>query len=166
VVRYNKWRDAFVGNGGTALVAITFADGLQFYGNVAWNFQVGDAAVGFAGYSSSHNRIYNNTFVGAVGYNAGTAFGSGTDNVVRNNLFVNCGLVSLAGTHDFNAFSDGNSRDEANAQINVPTSLGFRLSSETTPGASVVAPFDTDMLGVIRGTDGVVSRGAFEFAAH
>jgi hypothetical protein len=82
ILRYNNFRNAFINGGGTALVAITYADGLQFYGNVCSNYRVGDATVGFAGYHSSHNRVYNNTFVdGTRSYNSGTAWGSGTDNV-------------------------------------------------------------------------------------
>jgi hypothetical protein len=168
VIRYNKWKNAFMGNGGTALVAITHADGLQFYGNVVWNFNVSDGAIGFNGYSSSRNRVHNNTFIGGVGYNSGTAWGSGSDNLTYNNLFINCKTVGLAGTHDYNGFSDSNSRGEANAQLNIPTSIfanygdeNFRLASDTSSGKSLPAPFDKDMLGNNRGAS--PSRGAFEF---
>ncbi|MGE0786629.1 MAG: hypothetical protein AB7S26_13240 [Sandaracinaceae bacterium] len=92
VIRYNQFRNAFItGGGGTALVAITQADGLRFYGNVSYDFRVGDGAVGFDGYSSSHNRIHHNTFVHNRGYNAGFVFGSGTDNLAYNNLWVDGG---------------------------------------------------------------------------
>ena len=172
VIRYNQWKNAFIGNGGTALVAITQADGLQFYGNVASNFDVGDGAIGFNGYSSSRNRVYNNTFIGGVGWNSGTAWGSGSDNLVYNNLFINCTNVNLAGTRDYNGFSDGNARGEAHAQINVPTSVfvnyangDFSLKAESAPGLALAAPFDFDMGGNKRGADGVVSRGAYEFNA-
>jgi hypothetical protein len=172
IIRYNKWKNAFVGNGGTALVAITHANGLQFYGNVVSNFDVGDGAIGFNGYSSSGNRVYNNTFIGGVGWNSGTAWGSGTDNQVYNNLFINCKTVNLAGTHDYNAFSDTNARGEPNAQIGVPTLIfvdyangDFRLKSETASGRALVSPFDFDMLGTKRGANGVVSRGAYQYNA-
>jgi hypothetical protein len=171
VIRYNRWRNEFIGNGGTALVAITDADGLQFYGNVLSHFQVGDASVGFAGYASSGNRVYNNTFVDSVGYNAGTAWGDGTDNLEFNNLFINCPTVSLAGEHDDNAFSDGDARGEANAQVNTPTSVfadyagqDFRLASPTLPGSPLAAPYDADLLGTMRGADGAWDRGAYEYA--
>ena len=171
VIRYNHWRNAFLSGGGTALVAITYADGMQFYGNVAQNFQVGDGAVGFNGYYSSRNRVYNNTFVGGKAA-SGTAWGSGSDNLVFNNLWVGCAQVGIEGTHDYNAFSDGNSRGEANAQVNVPTSIflnysggDLRLATDTAPGISVSAIFGTDLTGRSRGSDGKVSRGAYDFVS-
>jgi hypothetical protein len=172
IVRYNILKDAYIGGGGTALVAITYADGLQFYGNIAYNFQVGDASVGFDGYTSSHNRIYNNTFItGGQGGNAGMRWGAGTDNLTYNNLFINCTAVAIEGTHDYNGFSDSDSRGEAHAQINVPTSIfanynshDYRLVAGTSPGTSLASPFNVDRSGLMRGADGVWDRGAFEFA--
>ena len=173
VIRYNQWKNAYVGpNGGTALVAITQADGLQFYGNVVWNFNSSDAAIGYNGYSSSRNRVYNNTFIGGTGYNSGTASGSGTDNLVYNNLYINNRTVNLAGTHDYNSFSDSNGRGEPNAQVNVPTTMfadyanaNFRPTVETARGIALPAPFDRDPLGLVRGADGSYTRGAYEFTA-
>ncbi len=168
IVRYNHWRDAFLGpgGGGTALVAITQADGLEFYGNVAHDFAVGDGAIGFDGFSSSGNRVYNNTFVNNLGFNAGTAFGAGTDNLVYNNLWVNAGTVNLAGTHDFNAFGDDDARGEPNAQTNVSSAIfvdaaggDFHLSANTSPGTPLEDPYDVDPDGEPRVT---WSRGAFE----
>jgi hypothetical protein len=171
VIRYNHWRNAFLSGGGTALVAITYADGMQFYGNVAQNFQVGDGAVGFNGYYSSRNRVYNNTFVGGKAA-SGTAWGSGSDNLVFNNLWVGCAQVGIEGTHDYNAFSDGNNRGEANAQVNVPTSIfvnyaggDLRLASDTAPGTSVSSVFGVDLTGRLRSADGKVSRGAYDFVS-
>jgi len=172
IIRYNRFKNAFVGEGGggTAIVAITYADGLQFYGNTVWNFAVGDASIGYAGYYSSHNRVYGNTFVDSVGYNSGTAFGSGTDNVVYNNLWVNCPTINIDGTHDYNGFSDSNARGESNAQTNVPMSIfssyagkDFMLTSPTKPGIALTPPYDQDMLGNVRGADGVWDRGAIEY---
>jgi hypothetical protein len=174
VVRYNKWRDEYVGYGGTALVAITnpnneTANGLSFYGNTVWDFEVGDAAVGFNGYTSSNNKVHNNTFIRGVGYNSGTAWGSGTNNLVYNNLFINCKNVSLQGTHNYNGFSDSNARSESNAQVNVPTSIftnysgnDFTLKSGTTAGMTLSSPYNIDPRNVTRGTDGTWDKGAFE----
>jgi hypothetical protein len=171
VIRYNQWRNAYLSGGGTALVAITYADGLQFYGNVVQNFQVGDGAVGFNGYYSSRNRVYNNTFVGGRAA-SGTAWGSGSDNLVFNNLWVGCAQVGIEGTHDYNAFSDSNSRGEANAQVNVPTSIfvnyaggDLRLASDTAPGTLLSAVFNSDPTGRLRSADGKVSRGAYDFVS-
>jgi hypothetical protein len=174
VVRFNHFRNAYVDNGakngGTALVAITYAGGLQFYGNVAQNFATGDGAVGFSLYTSSHNRVHHNTFIDGIGWNSGVSWGSGTDNLVYNNIFVGCSTVNLAGTHDYNAFDDANARGEAHAQTDLPKSIftsyanaDFRLAFETAPGLALPAPFDVDRFGHKRGAGGIVSRGAFEF---
>jgi hypothetical protein len=170
IIRFNRWRNAFIGYGGTALVAITQSNGLQFYGNIVSNFEVGDGAIGFDGYSSSRNRVYNNTFIGGVGYNSGTAWGSGTDNLVHNNLFINCKTVNLAGTHDYNGFSDSNSRGELHAQINVPTSIfvdyvggDFRLKSPTVTGMTLPSPYNVDLLGTTRGIMEGWSIGAYQY---
>ncbi|MGZ3797636.1 MAG: hypothetical protein ACXVB1_14790 [Pseudobdellovibrionaceae bacterium] len=180
IIRYNQFKEEFIGDGGTALVAITDGgDGLQFYGNVADHFQVGDASVGFdgygKGYTSNHNRVYNNTFANSVGYNAGTAWGGGVDNLVYNNLFINCPIVSfdslgLGSADDYNGFSDSNARGEMNAVINIPTSVfsnysggDYRLASAVGPGYALAAPYNVDMLGVLRGASGMWDLGAFEY---
>ncbi len=169
IVRHNRWRNAFLGPGGlgTALVAITQADGLQFYGNVAWDFAVGDGAIGFDGFASSGNRVHHNTFVGNMGFNAGTAFGDGTDNLVYNNLWVDAGTVNLAGLHDFNGFGDDSDRGEANAQLGVTRSIfvdpdagDFHLVRNTAPGMPLGRPWDVDADGDPRTTP---SRGAYEY---
>ena len=174
IIRYNKWKNAYTGpgGGGTALVAITQADGLQFYGNVVWDFNVGDGSIGFDGYSTSNNRVYNNTFIRGTGFNSGMRRGSGTDNLVYNNLFINCTNVAIEGTHDYNSFSNSSSRGEANAQVNVPTSIfvnyaanDFRLAAETRAGLTLADPYNKDMLGGVRGSDSIFSRGAYEFVA-
>jgi hypothetical protein len=172
VIRYNQWKNAFTSGGGTALVAITYADGLQFYGNVVANFMVGDGVVGFNGYYSSHNRVYNNTIIDGLGA-CGTPWGSGTDNLVYNNLFINCRTVNIEGTNDYNGFSDSNGHGEAHAQVNIPTSIfanysggNFKLATETRAGMLLGPPFNKDLLGNTRGADGTTSLGAFEFSAN
>ncbi len=178
IIRYNQWRDEYVGYGGTALVAITdpnneTANGLSFYGNTVWDFEVGDAAIGFNGYSSNNNKVYNNTFIRGVGYNSGTAWGSGTNNLVYNNLYINCRTVNLDGAHDYNGFSDSNARSESHAQINIPTSIltnysgnDFTLKSGTTAGMALSSPYNFDVKGMTRGTDKVWDRGAFEYGGQ
>lgn len=174
ILRYNHWRNSFVvGEGGTALVAITQANGLHFYGNIADNFFVGDGAVGYNGYSTSNNRVYNNTFVRGIGYNSGMAWGSGTNNIVQNNVFIDCRSVWIEGSHDYNTFTDSSSRGEANAQTNVSSSIftnfaagDLRLRSETSAGVALASPFNKDLRGNVRGADGVFSRGALEYSSN
>jgi hypothetical protein len=170
VIRYNKFKNAYLEGGGTALVAITYADGLQFYGNIVSNFSVGDGAVGFNGYYSSRNRVYNNTFVNGLAA-SGVAWGSGTDNQVYNNLFVNCKSVGLEGSHDYNQFINaGDAHGEPNGRsaasgdpfVNA-AGFDFRLKAATAPGLALSAPFNKDMNDAMRGADGVWDRGAFEY---
>lgn len=171
-VRYNVVRN-FIG---TAVVSFTQNDGFEIYGNVLWNCETGDGSFGFNGNSSSNNKIYNNTIVDAKGYNSGVAFGSGANNLVYNNLWINdmtypTSVGFLGGcTHDYNAFSDGDNRGEAHAQINVPTSVfvnysgqNFRLASATAAGSPLASAYNSDMLGSTRGVDGVWDRGAYEY---
>lgn len=172
VVRYNRFKDAYLDGGGTALVAITYADGLQFYGNVLSNFAVGDAAVGFAGGYSSRNRVYNNT-IKDCHTAGGTAWGTGSDNQVYNNIFVNCARAGLQGTHDYNTFINagdahgephGTSASSGDPFVNA-AGFDFRLKAATAPGLALPTPFNKDPNGAVRGADGAWDRGAYEYAA-
>lgn len=166
VIRYNK----FVRVAGTAIIALTGGGGFKFYGNTVKDCNTSDGVIGFAGRSTSNNKVYNNTIVGGTGYNAGTAWGSGTGNETYNNIWVNNSALSLASPHNYNVFHDGNNRGEANAQLNFSsanfsnyTAGDFRLRSATISGIALAAPYNTDMLGVVRGAGGTFDRGAFEF---
>lgn len=166
VIRYNK----FVRVAGTAVIALTGGGGFKFYGNTVKDCNTSDGVIGFAGRSTSNNKVYNNTIVGGTGYNAGTAWGSGTGNETYNNIFVNNNALSLATPHNYNVFHDGNARGEANAQLNFSAlnfndySAGdFRLKVATAAGTTLAAPYNIDMNGVVRGSDGTFDRGAFEF---
>lgn len=178
IIRHNKFRNHYLNGGGTAIVAIVDADGLQCYGNTFSNFQVGDAVVGFGGNQNtngtSHNRFYNNTIVGAKAA-AGLAWDEthgGTDNIAWNNLWVDNPNVWFEGTHDYNAFSGTNAHGEANAQTNVTTAIfvnaaagDYRLSAATLPGQALSAPYAVDMLGNAREAASW-DRGAYEFVTN
>lgn len=168
IIRYNNFKNAYLSGGGTALVAITYANGLQFYGNVASDFQVGDGAVGFIGGDASNCVIYNNTFIRGT---AAAGFASnGSNNLVKNNLWVGNRAVGVSGSHDYNGFSDSDARGEAYAQTNIPTSVfanysstDLKLATPTNKGSTLPSPYNIDMFGNIRGTDGTWDMGAFEF---
>ncbi|HYG36433.1 MAG TPA: hypothetical protein VEC99_16685 [Clostridia bacterium] len=174
IIRYNQIRDfCTVGTRGTAVVAIAYSGGLSFYGNVVSDFAAGDGVVGFDGYASSNNKIYNNTFIRGVNGNSGLAFGTGLKNEIRNNLWIDCSTISFlsgAGDHDYNGYTGSNAYGEAHAQVNIPTSIlvnyaggDYRLASRTKTGAVLPAPYDRDYLGSVRGADGSWDRGACEF---
>jgi Concanavalin A-like lectin/glucanases superfamily/Bacterial Ig domain len=184
IIRYNKIYDAYgpkyggTGNGsvGTAVIALTDpynqTPGVEIYGNVFSGCCVGDGIIGYAvgGIPTSHNRIYNNTFVN--GWGSSTIYlGSGTDNIAYNNLWINCGTPGFVSvqTHDYNG-SSGGSFGESHQQINIPTSIfanyaqsNYSLASATAAGISLASPYNIDMTGTTRGGDGTWERGAFEF---
>jgi hypothetical protein len=177
ILRYNQVRDFCTdGSRGTAVVAITYSGGLQFYGNVISDFASGDGVVGYDGAYSHNNRIYNNTFIRGVNGNSGLAFGAGTNNIIRNNLWINCSYIAFmngAKNHDYNGFTGSNAYGEPNAQINISTSIfanfnggDFRLVAPTAAGVSLGAPFNVDLRGTARGADGTWDRGAYEYAAN
>ncbi len=175
IVRYNKFR----GIAGTAIIAIgggtSAVDGFEFYGNVVWNSDIGDGVVGFSEPARSiftNAKIYNNTIADkASGFNSGVAIMAGSNNLVYNNFWVNCSSSFWQGpgtTCGYNAYSWNFS--EANAQVNVPTSVfvnyaakDFRLAAPTSVGSPLASPYNKDMLGNTRGADGVWDRGAFEY---
>jgi hypothetical protein len=172
IIRYNQFRNAYLEGGGTALVAITYADGLQFYGNVAYDFAVGDGAVGFLGGDASHCRIHNNTFVRARGA-AGFA-SDGSDNLVYDNVWVDYGGLSIDGEHDHSTVSgDAVPGGEANGETGATSALfvdaaggDFHLARATAAGRVLPAPFDLDADGRARGADGMWDRGANEHVSR
>ena len=174
IIRYNKIRDAFVGNGGTSIVSISDAHGVEFYGNLVSNFETGDAAIGYGNTgnnSSNNNKVYNNTFIDGVGWNSGVSFATSTGNYAYNNLFINCTKVYFANVaHNYNGFSNSDARGESKAQTNIPISIfnnydgkDFTLAYATINGYALSSPYDKDLLGNIRGAEGVFGRGAYEY---
>ena len=161
IVRYSKFYDSFVGSAGTAIVAETDGgDGLEFYGNVVWDFETGDGAIGFGAYGSSNNKIYNNTFINSTWGSSGINFGTGTNNVAYNNIWTDCVNVYLTGiqssANNDTSFSSGGYTDYDNDD--------FTLSGATAAGTSLSSPYNTDLLGNIRGSDGTWDRGAYEYS--
>jgi hypothetical protein len=178
VIRHNLFRRIR----GTAVIAFTTGssvpvDGFEIYGNVVWEPSVGDGVFGFdrVEWPFSRTRIYNNTIVDkAGGYNTGIAIRSGTDNVVWNNLWVNCASSFWNGagaTYRDNAYSWD--RSEPGVQTGVPTSIftdyagdDFTLAAPTATGSTLSAPYASDLLGQARGADGTWDRGAYEHASR
>jgi hypothetical protein len=166
VYRYNRFRQIV----GTAAIAF-ISNGVKIYGNQFWNCSVGDGIVGFLGQNHNNNLFYNNTIVDSGGgWNSGVAYGSGSGNVAYNNLWVNSGMVTIAGSHDYNAFSDSDTHGESHAQTGVSTSFfrnyagdDFSLARATNSGTSLSSPYNVDMTNTIRGSDGIWDRGALEY---
>src|SRR5262249_44528096 len=126
VIRYDVFRDEYVPSGSTAVIAITGSNGARIYGNVFSNFRSGDGVIGFTGSDSINNEVYNNTIDGcnsSTGGSGGVELAASGTNFIYNNIWVNYENIPLTGVHDYNAFPDTNSRGEANAQLNVATSV-------------------------------------------
>ena len=90
----------------------------------------------------------------------------------RNNLFYDCGAGSgVTGfpSHDSNWFRLSGTVTETNIQngnadpfVNLAGD-DYHLTSASNAGAVLVAPYNLDLDGHVRGTDGVWDRGAYEF---
>lgn len=169
IFRHNKFRSIV----GTAVLAYQ-GNGWQVYGNVMWDHWTGDGVIAaFSGSATANNNTFHhNTIIGGRGYNSGLYYAAGsTGNTAYNNLWINnAGPNSVDGTRNYNGYSEANAHGEANAQINIPTTIfmdyanaDFRLRSATSPGLALGAPYATDVNGIARGSDGNIDRGAYEF---
>jgi hypothetical protein len=120
-------------------------------------------------------RFYNNNIINIQGLYSGVAIQSGTGNEVRNNLWYNSVRTnnsfsgSISNNWYFNTAQDGDStptKTVCTTNCDVFKSLAtkdFRLKLGTGGGLALLAPFNIDRDGVIRGADGTWDRGAFEF---
>lgn len=171
-VRFCIFKDAYIGNNGTALIAWNQGTGLKVYGNLFWNFECGDGVVGFDGGTGSNAVFAYNTIVDGPTSNSSIFSSSGgSGNVVRNNLWINCnnpGASAGSGsTVTHNGYSQG-SGSGSNTQVSIATSIfvnyaagDFRLASNTTAGVALGSPYDdTDLAGNARTSP---SRGAYEY---
>jgi hypothetical protein len=184
IIRYNVFRnsaqtDPEDGTSGlTAEIAIwhnsnldtASIDGNQIYGNVFYStvtggrnamIVVGGNGTSWLGQSANNTLIYNNTFAGMAENpnQPGILVNGGTGNVVRNNLFYDIvggdpGVTANTTSHNVYTAS--------NPFVNYG-SLDFHLSGATTAGTTLSSPYDTDIDGVTRGSDGTWDVGAFEF---
>lgn len=185
-VRYNHildWKSTggLMFGGVISSAAQSVSSNLNIYGNIfEWTKSWGDTANNGAIGSWSHSwmlvrdaRIYNNTFVNITDSNPSDAasifpIGNLSNVVVQNNIFYNANPRSIRGTHNYNWFST-DSHGEANAQVSSANPFAnysgrdYRLALPTLGVSALAAPYNQDMLGNLRGADGVWDRGAYEF---
>jgi len=173
----------------STFVSLRGADNVRVYNNVffsvlgEWEIYSSIEITGDGG--ADHVVVYGNTFVGLHGLNTGIRLGDGTDVQVRNNLWAGCrtNQIMLTGDHDYNAFYD-NLRVDHDPPIPLDAERieedhavfldsdpfvdgaanDLHLASPIPAGESLEAPYDTDLDGNPRGTDGNWDRGAYEFA--
>lgn len=121
-----------------------------------------------------HNaHVYNNTFINIDQQTLSVFPLVFSGNVVYNNLWYNCQppIFLRFTTHDYNHFINsgdtqserhGSSATSGNPFVDYPH-LNFALTTATTAGIALPAPFHLSPMGTIRGADGTWDRGAFEF---
>jgi hypothetical protein len=179
VIRWNQFHNAcgFASpDGCTAEIALWDGsagnwDNNEIYGNTFYRSNgdensggtivVGGNGTSWAGSPASNTLIYSNTIAGIDGGGSGgnILVNGGSGNVCRNNLWwdtisasVTCSTTSNnvdAGADPFVSYATGNLR------LSAATAAGFTLSS----------PYNADMDGATRGSDGTFDVGAFEFVA-
>ena len=176
--RYNVFTHA-EGTGGL----IMEGNGLYVYGNVFYkpagdNWSHGNGLIGTWTVNTLTNlKVYNNTFINInSGNTIGTLFTAPTTgNEARNNIFYGVtnigGLGTLLPAFSHNHYVDTNSLSltetgkttaTGNPFVNF-SALDFRLKAPTASGMALPAPYNRDMFGNVRGSDGSWDRGAVEF---
>jgi hypothetical protein len=119
--------------------------------------------------------VTNNTFINVDQESLSTFPNVYSGNSAYNNLFYNSESPDFAkfGSHDYNTFiNSGDTHSEANGTSVASgdpfvdyLNLNFRLKGATAAGLVLNAPLNVDPVGLVRGSDGVFDRGAFEFNA-
>jgi len=108
----------------------------------------------------SNLKIYNNTFVNlwATFRITSSPDDVGPGSEFRNNLMYNAGGVST----DSDLVASHNTIASSNPFVDL-SRFNLRLSSPTEAGYALSSPYNTDMDGNTRGSDGTWDRGAYEF---
>lgn len=185
--RYNyilDWKSTggLIFGGVVSSAAASTSSNINIYGNVfEWTKNWGDTANDGAIGSWNHAwmyvtkvRIYNNTFVNITDSNPSDAasifpiVSHLSDCITQNNVWYNANPRTIAGSHNYNWFNSNN-HGEANAQVSTAspfinyTGKDYRLASATQSVGALTSPYNLDMLGALRGQDGIWDRGAYEF---
>lgn len=157
---------------------------LDVYGNVFWkdptlsgydnccNGVIGGWSGG-GGEDFFNVHVYNNSFVNISGADVlGTFPQRSGNNEARNNLFyvADPGGGSIWQTVSHNHFINtsaigANTSMGSGSPFENMNGLVFNITTATTAGMTLPAPYNTDMFGRVRGADGVWDRGATEFMA-
>ncbi len=157
--------------------ATTFMADSQIYNNVFVNVSGTNGVLkGTSSGGFTNTLVYGNTVINSNGpllyqNNAGGGYSSG--NVVINNLLYNCAsLINEAGAgpiaHSNNALFDSGTISETGVQIGTGDPFvdyvhgNYFLKADTNNGQILPAPYNTDINGKVRGSDGVWDRGAVQ----
>ncbi|MGZ3797679.1 MAG: hypothetical protein ACXVB1_15010 [Pseudobdellovibrionaceae bacterium] len=142
----------------------------------------GIAGVIFCANDSSQNntcnnfQFYNNTMVNIQGLWSGLVIQQGTGNIVENNIWYDSVRTANSGVSTgwnwyYNTVQDNDTsatKQICSSNCNIFVDIlnrDFRLTTATSSGTTLSAPFNVDPNGISRGSDGVWDRGAFEFGS-
>ena len=178
-IRYNTFKDCH-GTGVIVALDNTFDD-FRIHGNIFWEDEA-SAAIGIystsqaigttSGDTGTNFKVHNNTFIGMDGRDPQPSGGldmngTATGNEAYNNIWLGCTVTFDAVTHDYNASDDdlGEANDQTIASSIFTNYAGgvFTLASATNAGTTLSSPYNADMLGNTRGSDGTWDRGAYEY---
>lgn len=179
VTRYNLFESG--GNGATGVVVANNNDNVnaQIYGNVVKDMTVSNGIFTSTSQGTMQNaRIYNNTIINTKTSGGWLGMYTSTGSVAYNNLLYNMN-ASPGGSgyvRDYNAyFSTTNTPSESNRYVgsgspfvNVSGGdlhLSAAAATAITGGVILPSPYNVDVDGKIRGADGIVDRGAYEYNA-
>jgi hypothetical protein len=175
------WRST----GGWILMGPGTSNNWNIYGNVFTQTgyfretATGNGMIGMdsSGAGSNNIKIYNNTFAN-VNHHAdlGFQFGSYASNTaIHNNIIVNvanpsAAMRTTAQSIGHNFYYNSGNHSESNVQYGQsdplvdPAKGNYRLAYETDGGDDAISSlFNTDPDGVLRGKNGVWSRGAYQY---
>jgi hypothetical protein len=171
IVRWNIFKGATGGSTATVVGNNSDFSTGEIYGNVFDGVEVGNAVISGTSVASLSNcLIYNNTFANCEMVTDLWIDGPGTGNIAKNNL-----LYSMSGdaddvTRSYNHYVDTTNTPSTGTDPNRTTGTGdpfvnlaggvYTLTSNTTAGTDLGAPYNVDMLGNTRTT---WTRGALEF---
>ena len=166
IIRYNRFNDV----DGTG--CLTFQDsaqsGIEIYGNVFYQTDPESAiytlstGVIYAGQEDHDDiEIYNNTVVDFGTYPSGINMDcTHTGVIVRNNLWSNSSSNSI----DSNTASN-NEQSGSTSLFSDYSNDDFTLSQATDEGFTLGSPYNVDMYGNTRGSDGSWDLGAYEYVS-
>ncbi len=181
-VRY-CWFEGYSGSSGmtgTIVANNSNNTSAKIYGNVFYNLLTGNGIISGTSAGSLINAVvHNNTFA----YNQGNASdgvnrplgdGHASGCVAYNNLFYSSPADDSGGfTRDYDWFgSIPSGREDTQTNGQTSTSFPFVSSTDlhliisTNTGTTLASPYNKDMDGNTRGSDGLWDRGAFERASE
>lgn len=186
IIRYNFWEDME----GTGFI-VFYGDHWEIYGNVFYYTENSTTSPTISNGSITtwtdpndgnvnNSKIYNNTFVGLSGFNAGIQFNTASyANEAYNNVFYDCQKINHKYVDvDWNwyyAIGAGNYQGEPHGEYPAedpdifadPSRYDFRLTKDTVNGKDDLGePYNLDMLDEVRGADDTWDRGAYEYAVN